>query len=150
MWGYIHSEPVPFREGNFEKMSSDTFNSYPSLSTVTHAEWRMTGAWQCNRTDRFPSFPVSQQYLSKSEPGHPGQTIIEKSTLLPMCLCLCPQTDSSENSRSVGLVLKSQKEKAARATVLHFFFLPNLYGVQWLWDFKCWRGLLWVIISHIS
>ena len=135
MWGYIHREPVPFREGNFEKMSSDTFNSYPSLSTVTHAEWRMTGAWQCNRTDRLPGFPVSQQYLSKSEPDHPVETIFEKSNLLPMCLCLCPRTDSSENSKSVGLVLKFRRKKPLQ--LLSYIFCSfltymevNDYGIS--------------------
>ena len=32
--------------------------------------------------------------------------------------------------------------------MLHFLFFPILYGGQWLWHFKCWRGLLWVTISH--
>lgn len=96
--------------------------------------------------------PVSEQYLSKSETDCPVETIIiEKSILLPVCLCLCPWSDSSENSSSIGSVWSPRRKKQLQVLSYFFWFLPNLFGSQWLWGFKGCRVLPWVITSpHIS
>lgn len=114
------------------KMSSDTFNSYPMPSRLTHAEWEEPDS-VTGHTDS-PT-PVSGQYLSKSEPASPVETIIEESALLPMCLCLCPWNDSYENSSSTGLVLSLRKKKQLQLLSYPFgsfltYLEVNGYGIS--------------------
>ena len=133
MWGYIHSVPVPFREGNLEKyhLTHSTPTQHSAQLLMQNEEWQEPDS-VTGQTDS-PAFQCHNNICPNL--NHPVETIIEKSTLLPMYLCLCSRTDSSENSKSVGLVLKFRRKKPLQ--LLSYIFCSfltymevNDYGIS--------------------